>query len=166
MKSSCDLDIEDIPLGSHLKIAVIASLFNGDITKEMVRCCMETLEEYGCRKDQVDIYWVPGAWELPQTAKILARKRVKPAENGIDLVIAIGCVIKGETSHYDYVAGEASNGLGEAARSAEFPVIFGVLTTDTWDQAWERASEAGENKGRELAKSGLHMIRLFQKIEK
>lgn len=160
MKSNYDLSSEDLVIDNPGRIAVIASMFNGDVTQELVRCCLNTLKQCGYRKKQVDVYWVPGAWELPQTVKTVTEEK-----DTSDAAIAIGCIIRGETPHFDYVAGEASNGLGEVARSSEFPVIFGVLTTDTWEQAWERASESGENKGGELAKAALHMIKLFRRIQ-
>ena len=81
----------------------------------------------------------------------------------IDGLVTIGCVIRGETSHFEYVAGEANSGLGEIARSVDFPVIFGILTTDTWEQAWKRAAEDEENKGKEFAKTALYMIKLFRR---
>jgi len=160
MKSCYDLNPEDLVIENQGKIAVVASMFNGDVTRELVRCCLNTLKQFGYRKNQVDVYWVPGAWELPQTVRIVAREK-----NKNDAVIAIGCIIRGETAHFDYVAGEANSGLGEVARSVGFPVIFGVLATDTWEQAWERASESGGNKGEELAKAALHMIKLFRRIQ-
>ncbi len=107
----------------------------------------------------MDFYRVPGAWELPQEARRIA------ALNRHDAFIALGCVIRGETPHFDYVAGEASSGLGAVAREIVIPVLFGVLTTDTPDQAWARASREAGNKGRELAHSALHLIGLYEGLE-
>ena len=155
-----------IDTGSHLpdpapgrRIGIIAARFNSRVTEEMLESCRSTLEEFGVGADAVDVYRVPGAWELPQAARrIAALKRH-------DALIALGCVIRGETPHFDYVAGEASSGLGAVARELDIPLLFGVLTTDTPDQAWARASREGGNKGRELAESALHMIGLYEGLE-
>ncbi len=157
-----------IDTGSHLpdpavapgrRIGIIVARFNSDVTEEMLEGCQSTLEEFGVEADAVDVYWVPGAWELPQAARRIA------ALNRHDALIALGCVIRGETPHFDYVAGEASSGLGAVARELDIPLLFGVLTTDTPDQAWARASREVGNKGRELAQSALHMIRLYEDLE-
>jgi 6,7-dimethyl-8-ribityllumazine synthase len=157
-----------IDIGSHppepasapgKRIGILAARFNGEVTEEMLEACRSTLEEFGVGADAVDVYWVPGAWELPQAARrIAALKRH-------DAFIALGCVIRGETPHFDYVAGEASSGLGSVAREIEVPLLFGVLTTDTPDQAWARASREAGNKGRDLAQSALHMIGLYEGLE-
>ena len=141
------------------RIGIIAARFNGDVTEELLEGCRSTLEEFGVQADAVDVYRVPGAWELPQAAKKIA------ALNRHDALIALGCVIRGETPHFDYVAGEAASGLGALARELDIPLVFGVLTTETPDQAWARASREVGNKGRELAQSALHMISLFEDLE-
>ncbi len=141
------------------RIGIIAAHFNSDVTEEMLEGCQSTLEEFGVDGGAVDVYWVPGAWELPQAARRIA------ALNRHDALIALGCVIRGETPHFDYVAGEASSGLGAVAREIDIPLLFGVLTTDTPDQAWARASREEGNKGRDLARSALHMIGLYEGLE-
>ena len=141
------------------RIGIIAARFNGDVTEELLEGCRSTLEEFGVEANAVEVYRVPGAWELPQAAKKIA------ALNRHDALIALGCVIRGETPHFDYVAGEASSGLGALARELDIPLVFGVLTTETRDQAWARASREVGNKGRELAQSALHMISLFEDLE-
>ena len=157
-----------IDIGSHLpdpapapgkRVGIIAARFNGEVTAEMLEGCRSTLEEFGVAVDAVDVYWVPGAWELPQAVRRIA------ALNRHDALIALGCVIRGDTPHFDYVAGEASSGLGAVARQIDVPLLFGVLTTETPDQAWARASREAGNKGRELAKSALHMIGLYEGLE-
>ena len=157
-----------IDIGSHLpdpdpapgrRVGIIVARFNDDVTGEMLEACRSTLEEFGVGSDAVDVYWVPGAWELPQAARRIA------ALDRHDAFIALGCVIRGETPHFDYVAGEASSGLGAVAREIDTPLLFGVLTTDTPDQAWARASREAANKGRELARSALHMIGLYEGLE-
>lgn len=141
------------------RIGIITARFNGDVTEELLEGCRSTLEEFGVEANAVEVYRVPGAWELPQAAKKIA------ALSRHDALIALGCVIRGETPHFDYVAGEASSGLGALARELDIPLVFGVLTTETRDQAWARASRGMGNKGRELAQSALHMISLFEDLE-
>jgi 6,7-dimethyl-8-ribityllumazine synthase len=157
-----------IDIGSHLpdpasapgkRVAIVAARFNGDVTSEMLEACRSTLGEFGVGADAVDVYWVPGAWELPQAARKIGALRQH------DALIALGCVIRGDTPHFDFVAGEASSGLGAVAREIDVPLLFGVLTTDTPDQAWARASREAGNKGRELAQSALHMIALYGGLE-
>ena len=167
MKSTWDSDSQDLVVKNSNRIAIVAALFNNDITEVLVRSCVDTLCENGYTNDQVDIYWVPGVWEIPQTVKRLLYKEnelvAESDHHRIDGLVTIGCVIRGETSHFEYVAGEANSGLGEIARSVDFPVIFGILTTDTWEQAWKRAAEDEENKGRKFAKTALYMIKLFRR---
>lgn len=155
-------------MGSHLpgptpapgrRVGILVSRFNSDVTGELLGGCRDALEEFGVGAGAVDVYWVPGAWELPQAARRIA------ALKHHDALIALGCVIRGETSHFDYVAGEASSGLGAVAREIDIPLLFGVLTTDTADQAWARASREAGNKGRELAHSALHMVGLYDGLE-
>jgi 6,7-dimethyl-8-ribityllumazine synthase len=141
------------------RIGIIAACFNSDVTEEMLESCQSALVEFGVETDAVDVYRVPGAWELPQAARKIA------GLNRHDGLIALGCVIRGETPHFDYVAGEASSGLGAVAREIDIPLLFGVLTTDTPEQAWARASRDGGNKGRELARGALHMIGLYEGLE-
>lgn len=157
-----------IEVGSHLpdpdpapgkRVGIIAARFNGDVTGEMLDGCRSALEEFGVEPDAVDVYWVPGSWELPQAARRIA------AQTRHDALIALGCVIRGETAHFDYVAHEASSGLGAVAREIDIPLLFGVLTTETPEQAWARASREEGNKGRELALSALHMIGLYEGLE-
>lgn len=136
------------------RVAVVAARFNGDVTTEMLEGCRAGLADFGVGPENVDVYWVPGAWELPQTARRVA------SLGRHDAIIALGCVIRGETAHFDYVAGEASYGLGALARTLDVPLLFGVLTTDTHEQAWARASRDQDNKGREVALSALHMVNL------
>jgi len=157
-----------IDIGSHLpdpdpapgrRVGIIVARFNDNVTGEMLEACRSTLEEFGVGSDAVDVYWVPGAWELPQAARRIA------ALDRHDALIALGCVIRGETPHFDYVADEASSGLGAVAREIDTALLFGVRTTDTPDQAWARASREAGNKGRELARSALHMIGLYEGLE-
>lgn len=142
--------------GSGLRVAVLVARFNSDLTEQMMGSTCKTLIEKGVADEAVDIYRVPGAWELPQAASRLARW------GGVDAIIAIGAVIRGDTPHFDYIAGECARGLGEVAIRHDVPVIFGVLTTDTREQAAERADPKRMDKGREAALAALEMAQLFR----
>lgn len=144
--------------GAGKRFALVASRFNELITRELVRGARDTLLRHGVDEDGVDVYWAPGAWELPQVAT-----RVVDA-GGHDAVVAVGCVIRGATPHFEYVAGGTARGLGALAREAPVPVTFGVLTTDTLEQALERAGTKAGNKGREAALSALEMCSLFDDL--
>ncbi len=141
--------------GSGRRFAVVAARFNREITDSLLSGALARLAEHGVAAGDVDVYRVPGAWELPQTA---ARLATRAGHHGI---IALGCVIRGETPHFDYVAGEAAYGLGEVARSSPVPVVFGVLTTDTRAQAERRADPQGMDKGGEVASAAVEMAMLF-----
>lgn len=146
------LDVE------RLRIAILVARFNEDITGELLAGARAFLEESGLPAGSADVYFVPGAWELPQTAA-----RVVEAGRH-DAVIALGCVIRGETPHFDFISDEAARGLGAVARSADIPVTFGVLTTDTLAQAQERADRNGQDKGREAALAALGLVEVYQRI--
>mgnify|MGYP002623837671 CR=1 FL=1 len=144
---------------SGLRIAVIAARFNADITDALLRGAREALAEHGVGDDHVHVFRVPGAWELPQTA-------ARAADTGrYDAIVTLGCVIRGETPHFDYVCQEASLGLGAVARSAGVPVLFGVLTTDDRAQASARAGAGRDNKGYEAALAALEMVGVFRALE-
>lgn len=147
--------------GSGLRLAIVVSRFNDVVTEPLLEGARSCLEEHGVDPDAITVVRVPGAWELPGAAARLL------AQGGRDGVIALGCVIRGETPHFDFVAGEAARGLGALAREAEVPVIFGVLTTDTLEQALMRAGgkeDGGENKGREAALATLEMATLYRRL--
>lgn len=142
-----------------LRIAVLASRFNGDITDRLLEGALSCLREHGAAEGDVDVYRVPGAWELPQAAaKVVALGRH-------DALIALGCVIRGETPHFQYVCEEANRGLGEVARSSRAPLVFGVLTTDTHQQALARSGPGPSNKGWEVAIAALQMVALYRGLE-
>lgn len=144
--------------GSGRRFAVVAARFNPAIAGNLLSGALARLAEHGVATEDVDVYRVPGAWELPQTAARLARGA---AHDGI---IALGCVIRGETPHFDYVAGEAAYGLGTVARSSAIPVVFGVLTADTREQAERRADPKGMDKGGEVASAAVEMALLFDRL--
>jgi len=140
------------------RFAVVVARFNRDITEVLERRCLEGLRECGVAEDDIDLYRVPGSWELPQTVARLVRL------DRHDGIIALGCVIRGETAHFDFVAGEASEGLGAVARDSDIPVIFGVLTPDTEDQAWARTDPERGDRGRDFALSAAHMGALYEEF--
>ena len=144
--------------GRGLRVAVLCTRFHGDITSTLLARCEQILAEHGVAEESIEVIRVPGAWELPQVAARVA------GLDRHDAIIAIGCVIRGDTPHFEYVAGEATRGLGEAARDYDLPVIFGVLTTETEAQAWERARADGQDKGRELALAALEMGLLYRRL--
>lgn len=144
--------------GSGKRFAVVAARFNAEITANLLSGALNRLAEHGVAPEDIDVYRVPGAWELPQTAARLARRA---SHHGI---VALGCVIRGETPHFDYVAGEAAYGLGEVARASAVPISFGVLTADTRGQAERRADPEGMDKGGEAASAAVEMALLFERL--
>lgn len=141
------------------RILLLVARFNSMITGHLERSARERLLAEGIPEDRIESIHVPGAWDLPQAAELIIH------EERYNAVIAIGCVIRGETAHFDYVAGQASDGLGQVARGAAIPVIFGVLTTDNAEQALARALPSGANKGAEFAESALAMLALYDSVE-
>ncbi len=139
-----------------LRIVVIVARFNADITDRLLEGAQEALAQHGVRESDVEVVRVPGAWELPQTA-------ARATEAGrFDAVVTLGCVIRGETPHFDYVCQEETLGLGAVARDADVPVVFGVLTTDDHAQAAARAGRGRDNKGYEAALAALEMVSVYR----
>lgn len=138
-----------------VRIALLVSRFNSLTTEQMLMGARERFLEHGIACDNLSVLYVPGAWDMPQAA----RRIVDSAR--YDAIVAIGCVIRGETAHFDYVAGHASDGLGRVALGADIPVVFGVLTTETGEQAMLRADPYGANKGGEFADAALAMLELY-----
>jgi 6,7-dimethyl-8-ribityllumazine synthase len=152
----------DCSLTEPLRIGIVVSEWNSDVTERLLEGALAALHDKGIdisEPGRCVVVRVPGAFELPQAAKQLAES------GAVDTVVALGCVIRGETDHYLYVAAEAARGLQQVALSVGVPVTFGVLTTDTVDQALRRAEkEADKNKGYEAAVSALAMGALFRQI--
>lgn len=147
-----------LPSGVGRRVAVVASRFNEPIVKKLVDGALEALLKYGVVFEDIDVVWVPGAWELPLAARwLLGSERY-------DGIVAVGAVIRGDTAHFDYIAGEASKGLAEASAESETPIGFGVLTTDTEEQAEERAGGAHGNKGWDAAVAMLEMVDLVDRL--
>lgn len=147
------------PTGEGRRFAVVASRFNETIVQQLVDGAMDALVRHGARSDDVDLVWVPGAWELAMAARRLL------ASDRYDAVVALGAVIRGDTPHFDYVAGEASRGLARAAAEFEVPVAFGVLTCDDMAQAEARAGGEHGNKGWDAALAAMEMADLFDRLD-
>ncbi len=141
-----------------INISIIAAKFNEAITQRLLKACLEQLLRSGLKKNNIKVHWVPGSFEIPVAALKLARKK------NIDCVICLGAVIRGETLHYDLVARGAAEGIMQVSLQTGKPVIFGVLTTETFDQASRRSQSKGENKGRDSAVAALEMIDLLRSI--
>lgn len=140
------------------RFALLVSRFNDFIGSRLLDAAIDTLCRHGCQPGNITVIWVPGAWELPLTARQAARS------GRFDAVICLGCVIRGETPHFDYVAGEAAKGIAHAGFDANIPVIFGVLTTNTLDEAINRAGAKAGNKGADAAVAAIEMVNLFAKL--
>jgi 6,7-dimethyl-8-ribityllumazine synthase len=147
------------PSGEHRRFAVVASRFNHHIVEKLVDGALDALVRHGVSADNVDVVWVPGAWELPLTArKLLASERY-------NALVAVGAVIRGDTPHFDFVAGEASRGLSSASIEFDTPIGFGLLTCDDDAQAEARAGGAHGNKGWDAALAALEMADLFDRLD-
>jgi 6,7-dimethyl-8-ribityllumazine synthase len=142
-----------------LRIAIVAARFNEFIVDSLVRGAVDALLRHGASEKDITLVRVPGAWEMPLAVKRLAASR------RYDAVIALAAVIRGATPHFDYVAGECTRGIAQAGLAADVPVAFGVLTTDTIEQALERAGTKAGNKGADAARSAIEMARLLPRFE-
>ena len=147
------------PVGHRRRFAILASRFNEPITAKLLDGARDALARHGVAADDVDVVWVPGAWELPAAARrLLASERY-------DALVAVGAVIRGDTPHFDYVAGEASRGLAQAGADFDRPIGFGVLTCDDTDQAIARAGGSHGNKGWDAAIAAMEMADLFSQLD-
>ena len=144
--------------GAGLKVGIVAARFNEFITHKLLSGALDMLRRHGVEDDAVDVAWVPGAFEIPLAAKKMADSR------RYDAVICVGAVIRGATSHYDYVCSEVAKGVAQAGLSTGVPVIFSVLTTDSIEQAVERAGTKAGNKGAEGAMAAMEMAHLLRQI--
>ncbi|MBT1279411.1 6,7-dimethyl-8-ribityllumazine synthase [Thermoanaerobacter sp. CM-CNRG TB177] len=141
------------------KFGIVVSRFNEFITNKLLEGALDALKRHGALNENIEIAWVPGAFEIPLIAKKMAESK------RYDAVIALGAVIRGETPHFDYVANEVSKGIAKISLDTEVPVIFGVLTTDTIEQAIVRAGTKGGNKGFEAAVTAIEMANLIDEIK-
>jgi 6,7-dimethyl-8-ribityllumazine synthase len=145
-------------IAAGIRVAIVAARFNEFITSKLVAGAVDTLVRHGADDQAIDVAWVPGAFEIPLLAQRLA------ASGRYDAVICLGAVIRGATPHFDYVAGEVAKGVGQVGLAAGLPVIFGVLTTDTIEQAIERAGSKAGNKGCDAAMAAMEMVSLLKAL--
>ena len=151
-------EFQGTPRGSGRRFAVVASRFNESITTRLAEGAVDCLVRNGAAFDDVDVVWVPGAWELPGAARRLLET------DRYDALVVVGAVIRGETPHFDYVAGEASRGLAQASADFDVPIGFGLLTTDDMAQAEARAGGDHGNKGWDAAMAALEMADLYDML--
>ncbi len=152
-----ELSVE--PDGHGLRVGVVASRYNEFVTTRLLQGAREALEQRGVQDEDVTVAWVPGALELPQAALRMART------GRFDALVALGAVVRGETSHYDLVAAESARGIADVARETGVPIGFGVLTTNTVEQATDRAGGRLGNRGHDAALAALEMAGLFRRID-
>jgi 6,7-dimethyl-8-ribityllumazine synthase len=145
---------------SGFKFAIVLARFNGLITDRLLAGAMDALKRSGAKMDDVEIVKVPGAWELPLTVKTIADTK-KP-----DAIIALGAVVRGDTPHFEHVASQAASGVAQAGLQAGIPVAFGVLTTNTMEQAIDRSGGKSGNKGYDAAITAIEMADLLRKLRK
>ncbi len=141
-----------------MRVALVAGRFNGFIVEKLVEGAADALVRHGCDHDDIVVVWAPGSFEIPQVARRLAE------QGGFDAIVCLGCVIRGATAHFEYVAGEAAKGVAQVAMSASIPVTFGILTTETIEQAIERAGTKAGNKGFDAAMAAIEMASLYREI--
>ena len=142
-----------------VKLALIAGRFNGLIVESLVKGAIDAVVRTGGREEDVTVYWVPGSFEIPQLLRAVV------AKGGVDAVVCLGAVIRGATPHFDHVASAVSSGVAQVAAGAGVPITFGVLTTDTIEQAIERAGTKAGNKGFDATMAAIEMVSLFRIVE-
>ena len=141
-----------------IKVGIVCARFNEFIVSKLLGGCEDVLLRHGVAPDDISVAWVPGAFEIP----LIASKMAKSGK--YDAVIALGAVIRGSTSHYDYVCSEVSKGVANVSLNSDIPVMFGVLTTDTIEQAIERAGTKAGNKGADCAQGAIEMVNLIRAL--
>ena len=145
-------------VGSGLKIGIVIARFNEFITGKLLSGAKDSLIRHGVEEDHIEVMWVPGAFEIPIAAKKMANTKK------YDAVITLGAVIRGATPHFDYVSAEVSKGVASVGLQSDIPVVFGVLTTDSIEQAIERAGTKAGNKGWEAGITAIEMANLFKQL--
>ena len=143
-----------------MKVGIVAARFNEFITSKLVSGAMDGLTRHNVKEEDIQVAWVPGAFEIP----LIASKMAKSGK--YDAVIALGAVIRGSTTHYDYVCSEVSKGIANVSLNSDIPVMFGVITTENIEQAIERAGTKAGNKGYDCALGAIEMVNLIRNIEK
>ena len=151
---------EPADLPETARVAIVAARFNTDIVDELLTGCMRRLGELGIEGSRVEIHRVPGAFELPVAAKMLAKSK------RFSSIVCLGCIVRGDTPHFDYVAGEAARGIQQVALDDELPVIFGVLTTDNEEQARQRIGGTHGHYGERAAEAAAEMMALMLRIKR
>ena len=151
--------LEGKVVAKEIKVGIVAARFNEFIVSKLLGGAVDGLVRHGISEENIDVAWVPGAFEIP----LICEKMVKTGK--YDAVIALGTVIRGSTSHYDYVCNEVSKGVAQVGLQAGVPVMFGILTTENIEQAIERAGTKAGNKGYDCAVSAIEMINLIKEIE-
>ena len=151
-------EIEGALTGHGLRIGIVMARFNSLVTESLLAGALAGLRRHGVAESDITVVKVPGSWELPLTLSTLASTKK------FDGLIALGAVIRGDTPHFDYVAGEAAKGIGNAMMKAELPIVFGVLTTNTLEQAMDRAGAKSGNKGYDAAATVIEMANLLREL--
>ncbi len=146
-------------ISENIRVGVVAARFNEFIVSKLLGGCEDALLRHGVKAEDIDVAWVPGAFEIP----LIADKMAKCGK--YDAVIALGAVIRGSTSHYDLVCNEVAKGIAHVSLNSEIPVMFGVITTDTIEQAIERAGSKAGNKGAECGEAAIEMVNLIRELE-
>lgn len=151
--------LEGKVVAQGIRVGIVAARFNEFITSKLVGGALDGLKRHDVNEEDIDVAWVPGAFEIPLIASKMAKSKK------YDAVICVGAVIRGSTSHYDYVCSEVSKGIANVSLNSDIPVMFGVLTTDNIEQAIERAGSKAGNKGYECATGAIEMVNLIRALE-
>ena len=151
--------LEGKVVAQGIRVGIVAARFNEFITSKLVGGALDGLKRHDVKEEDIDVAWVPGAFEIPLIASKMAKSKK------YDAVICVGAVIRGSTSHYDYVCSEVSKGIANVSLNSDIPVMFGVLTTDNIEQAIERAGSKAGNKGYECATGAIEMVNLIRELE-
>ena len=151
--------LEGKVVAQGIRVGIVAARFNEFITSKLVGGALDGLKRHDVKEEDIDVAWVPGAFEIPLIASKMAKSKK------YDAVICVGAVIRGSTSHYDYVCSEVSKGIASVSLNSDIPVMFGVLTTDNIEQAIERAGSKAGNKGYECATGAIEMVNLIRALE-
>ena len=151
--------LEGKVVAQGIRVGIVAARFNEFITSKLVGGALDGLKRHDVKEEDIDVAWVPGAFEIPLIASKMAKSKK------YDAVICVGAVIRGSTSHYDYVCSEVSKGIANVSLNSDIPVMIGVLTTDNIEQAIERAGSKAGNKGYECATGAIEMVNLIRALE-
>ena len=146
-------------VSNNIKVGIVAARFNEFITSKLLDGALDGLKRHNVEEDNIEVAWVPGAFEIPLIASKMAKSKK------YDAIICLGAVIRGNTTHYDYVCSEVSKGIAQVSLSSDIPVMFGVLTTENIEQAIERAGTKSGNKGFDCAVGAIEMVNLIREIE-